>query len=175
MEEVYRSAGSTFSENVLNTILACLVGFRARLKSGHANSGFDPFGPYLRVMLTGGGSRADFYRKLVQEGLLEAALTRYTRWEADPDKRKSMSQGLLAEPLPTPHDLQNLPAALKPDFDRFSVAYGLAFGCRNLMRVICPEQPTHNLPHPTAPAQTKKTSYGHSNSASFASTLLVAS
>jgi hypothetical protein len=159
MHEAFQSAGKSFSEDVLGTILGCLVGFRQRLKSCHANSGFDPFGQNLRIMLTGGGSRAQFFRNRVLDGPLERELTRYTRWATDPGQRQSLGQGLLVEPLPMPRDLQNLPAALRQDFDRLSVAYGLAFGGRNLMEVICPEPQLEALPaqKPAAPGRQKRT------------------
>jgi hypothetical protein len=136
LRRAFDNATECFAERVLETIVGCFATFRKRLRDGHQSSGFDPIGRNVRLMVTGGGSRAAFYQRLFQEGL-GAELLRYNRWEVDPARRTALGQGVLQEVLPIPYDIQNFPEALRADFDRLSVAYGLALGRRNLMRVMC--------------------------------------
>lgn len=137
MEAVFDAAGAAFAEDALDVVTSCVVGFRKRLKECHEQKGLDPFGKNLRLMLTGGGSRSGFFRKLIHGGALEDAVCRFTRWAGEAGQRINNGEGLLFEPLPVPRDIQNMPEAVRVDFDRLSVAYGLAFGGRNLMRVMC--------------------------------------
>jgi len=123
----------SFGEQIMGTILSCLVRFRKNLKDAHDKRGIDPWGDTLRFFLTGGGARSAFYKTRVAGGELEERLIPFTRWDTTREKRRLEGQGLRSELLPVPADLRNLPAALHDEFDRISVAYGLAFGGENLM------------------------------------------
>jgi hypothetical protein len=136
LRKAFSAATHAFGERVLETVVGCVAGFRKRLRACHHTRGFDPIGGNLRMMVTGGGSRSGFYRNLLS-GVLEAELVRYTRWEENAVRRAAAGQGISPESLPVPRDLQNLPPDLHAEFDRLSVAYGLALGGRNLMRVLC--------------------------------------
>lgn len=63
---------------------------------------------------------------------------RCTRWHHDADQRRRHGQGLRLETMPQPRNLVGFPTALEENFDRLSVAYGLAFGGENLMKVTAP-------------------------------------
>jgi hypothetical protein len=133
--EEFERVSAEFGENVLSQILGCLVRFRRDLKESRDKRGNDPWGDNLRFFLTGGGGRSLFYRKRVAGGRLEEDLIPFTRWHRTRDQRENFGQGLRAEVFPVPADLRNFPVALHGDFDRISVAYGLAFGRDNLMQV----------------------------------------
>lgn len=136
LRQAYEATSQGFGEQVLETVVGCFARFRKRLRDCHQLSGFDPIGKNVRLMVTGGGSRAAFYQRLFNHAL-DLHLLRYSRWEVDATRRSALGQGVLREVLPVPHDIQNFPEALHADFDRLSVAYGLALGRRNLMRVMC--------------------------------------
>ena len=133
--EEFERVSAEFGENVLSQILGCLVRFRRDLKESRDKRGNDPWGDNLRFFLTGGGGRSLFYRKRVAGGRLEEDLIPFTRWQRTRDQRENFGQGVRAEVFPVPADLRNFPVALHGDFDRISVAYGLAFGRDNLMQV----------------------------------------
>ncbi len=131
----FERVSAEFSESVLSQILGCLVRFRRDLKESRDKRGNDPWGDNLRFFLTGGGGRSLFYKKRVAGGRLEEDLIPFTRWHRTKGERENFGQGLRAEAFPVPADLRNFPPALHGDFDRISVAYGLAFGRDNLMQV----------------------------------------
>jgi len=135
LREVFEQTSVAFAEKVILAALACLTQFRMVLKEVHTNGSFDPWGKNLRFFFTGGGSRSAFYRNNLADGPLEKQLTRFTRWQTEQDRRRHQGQGLRIERLPTPEKLLNFPEELHPEFDRLSVAHGLAFGGPNLMKI----------------------------------------
>lgn len=135
LTKAFDEASTTFADEMLRVALRCLTQFRVRQRDAHANPGFDPWPGQLRFFLTGGGSRSAFYQKHFVGGPLETSLLRFTRWHDDPQRRRGNGQGLRLEPLPLPNDLEGFPESLKNDFDRLSVAHGLAYGGENLMHV----------------------------------------
>jgi hypothetical protein len=135
LREAFSTATTGFSSEVVGAVLRCLVRFRKRQKEVHANANFDPWGPRLRFFLTGGGSRSSFYRDCLAHGELEQQLAPFTRWDREKHERRRNQEGLLLEPMPLPDKLSAFPKTLAGDFDRISVAFGLAFGGENLMRI----------------------------------------
>jgi len=136
LESAFQRASSEFAEDIIGVVLRCLVRFRMSQRQVHSNPGFDPWGRYLRFFLTGGGCRSRFYWAQLADGPLEDRLAgNFTRWHPDRSRRLSAREGLLLERLPLPRNLENFPKALQSDFDRLSVAYGLAFGGDNLMKI----------------------------------------
>lgn len=139
LEHAFRSASDSFSKDVLNVAWSCLARFRAAQRKVHCNPARDPWGDNLRFFLTGGGCRSPFYRHQLAEGPLEDKLAaNFTRWHPERSRRKSSRQGFILEPLPLPDNLENFPNSLSSDFDRLSVAYGLALGGGeggNLMKI----------------------------------------
>jgi len=134
-EEAFRDASTSFSGEVVGVAEACASLFRKKQRDAHQNANFDPWPGRLRFFFTGGGSRIPFYRRLFVEGYFEQQLVPYTRWQQTPAERRRQGQGLQLEPLPVPQDFKGLPPALVDDFDRLSVAHGLAYGHENLMRI----------------------------------------
>jgi hypothetical protein len=135
LEKAFQSVSSDFADRVIRAALICLTQFRCSQKEIHQSKNFDPWGSNLRFFLTGGGSRSLFYRRALADGPLEQALAPFTRWHREAKQRKKDRQGLVLEPLPLPAKLENFPSALRAEFDRLSVAYGLAYGGENLSRV----------------------------------------
>ena len=136
LRDVFKNVSDEFSDEVLAVALRCLIRFRVSQRQAHTNPGFDPWGRNLRFFLTGGGGRSLFYRKQLVQGPLEDNLAaQFTRWSAERARRQTLGEGLLLEQLPKPDDLQNIPSTLRADFDRLSVAYGLALGGKNLMKI----------------------------------------
>ena len=132
----FTRVSDAFSIDVLAVAIRCLVRFRQMQHNAHRNPGHDPWGDSLRFFLTGGGARSPFYRSLLAGGPLEQRLaTNYTRWHPEQVRRRSARQGLRLESFPVPDRLQNFPQTMHAEFDRLSVAYGLAFGGENLMRI----------------------------------------
>ena len=133
--KAFEEASRDFAEDAMRLAIACAIRFRRLQRDTHANASFDPWPGQLRFFFTGGGSRLAFYHRLFVEGPFEQELFRYTRWKEAPEDRRRHGQGLRREPLPAPVDLKGLPAELASDFDRLSVAHGLAYGRENLMKI----------------------------------------
>lgn len=136
----FAETSQDFGDEAIMLAIACASRFRLLQRNAHANASYDPWPGQLRFFFTGGGSRLNFYRDLFLMGRFEQELSRYTRWKDSPEQRSRHLQGLRHEPLPAPHDLQGLPIELTSDFDRLSVAHGLAYGCENLMKVTASVQ-----------------------------------
>jgi hypothetical protein len=128
-------ASEEFEAKAVQIAVACASQFRKLQRDKHRDASFDPWPGHLRFFFTGGGSRQQFYRTRFLQGTFEAELVRFTRWKHDPEERRRHGQGLRFEPLHPPGDLQGFPEELKSDFDRLSVAHGLAYGNINLTRV----------------------------------------
>jgi hypothetical protein len=136
LHAVFKRVSSEFGLNVLDVGVRCLARFRTSQRKAHSNPAHEPWGRNLRFFLTGGGCRSSFYRSHLADGPLEDRLASYfTCWEVSRQRRRNANEGLLLEPLPLPGNLHNFPQPLHPHFDRLSVAYGLAFGGENLMKI----------------------------------------
>jgi hypothetical protein len=136
LDAVFRRVSSEFAADVLDVAVRCLSRFRRAQREAHANPAFEPWGRNLRFFLTGGGCRSQFYNAQLANGPLEDRLASYfTCWETQRHRRRQLREGLLLEPMPLPGNMHDFPQALHPQFDRLSVAYGLAFGDQNLMKI----------------------------------------
>jgi hypothetical protein len=133
--KAFTDVSDEFADKAIGLGLSCATRFRRLQRDVHANTAFDPWPGYVRFFFTGGGSRLGFYRKQFIQGPFEQKLTRFTRWRETPRDRQMNQQGLLLEPLPVPPDLQGLPDEIAGEFDRLSVAHGLAYGSQNLMKI----------------------------------------
>jgi hypothetical protein len=133
----FYSANTRFADDVLGSALTCLTRFRQLQREAHINGSFEPWGNSLRFFLTGGGSRSAFFKQHLSDGPLEQRLAQnfIRHWLSDADERRRLGQGLRVERLPLPDRLHNFPSALHGDFDRISVAHGLALGAPNLMKI----------------------------------------
>ncbi len=134
-EEAFEISTGLFADGVIDSALSCLSRFRKIQREVHTGANFDPWGRNLRFFLTGGGSRSEFYRHHLAAGPLEQRLAPYTRWNLEADRRRQHDQGFRVERLPVPEKFHNFPDHLHPEFDRLSVAHGLAFGGPNLMKI----------------------------------------
>jgi len=137
LKETFQAVSKEFEHNVIDSPWSCLARFRTIQRNAHDNPAYDPWGDELLCFITGGGSRSRFYRRLLADGPLEEKLIPFSRWHPEPWQRHSWKQGLRLEkmPMPDPEKLREFPTSLSKDFDRLSVAYGLAFGGENLMKV----------------------------------------
>lgn len=135
LTKAFNEASGVFADGMIQVALRCLTQFKVRQRDAHANPSFNPWPGHLRFFLTGGGSRSSFYRKHFAEGRLESELAPFTRWHRDAGRRAKDGEGLRLDSLPLPKDLEGFPESLKNDFDRLSVAHGLAYGAENLMHV----------------------------------------
>lgn len=115
--------------------LRSVTAFRKSLREAHISDSYDPWPNEVRFFFTGGGSRSKFFRDHFVNGAFENELLPFTRWEIEGNHRKSKRQGLRLESLPAPDELKELPKKLRPEFDRLSVAHGLAYGSENLMKI----------------------------------------
>jgi hypothetical protein len=131
----FEDASKQFAHNAIWLAVGCARDFRLDQRRAHANTSFDPWPNRLRFFFTGGGSRARFFRQHFVDGPFEQTLTSFTRWEREAADRRRSQQGLRLEPLPAPADLLGFPKELVNDFDRLSVAHGLAYGGENLMKI----------------------------------------
>ncbi len=135
LTKAFKQASEDFAEKLLSVIIRCLSRFRVRQQQVHDKDDFDPWPTKLRYFLTGGGSRMPFYRDLIVSGVLENRLLSYTRWHRDPHRRRVRNEGLERNSLMPPNNLMGFPGNLASDFDRLSVAHGLAYGGDDLMDV----------------------------------------
>ncbi len=135
LEDGFQRVSGAFAERIVGVALSCLQRFRICQKEIHASVNYDPWGKTLRFFLTGGGCRSAFYRDQLANGPLEEQLAPKTSWHREAHLRLADNQGLRFELLPMPDNLQNFPSSLSRHFDRLSVAYGLAYGGENLMRI----------------------------------------
>ena len=137
IKATFANAKEGFRMDVLNQALGSLWKFRSRLKAANANQSQDPWGKSLRVFLTGGGSRSRFFMDCLGTELEQEIAKRARCWDDNPARRKRLGQGFRIEQMPIPSSsvFPGFPQHLKRDFDRLSVAYGLAFGGQNLMRI----------------------------------------
>lgn len=137
LQKAFDRFSLAFARDILDVAHACLGRFRVSQRRHHNSASYDPWGSQLRFFLTGGGCRSPFYREHLANGHLENRLIHITRWHPDQAQRRASRQGLMLQRLPAPSTdkLKNFPDSLHSDFDRLSVAYGLAFGGENLMKV----------------------------------------
>jgi hypothetical protein len=135
MAIAFEMESARFADESVRVALSCASRFRQLQRQRHDRPTFDPWPRQLRFFFTGGGSRMSFFRNHFIDGIFEQELSRYTLWKDTQSQRRLFSQGLKLEQLPVPADLIGLPAQLTRDFDRFSVAHGLAYGSDNLMKI----------------------------------------
>lgn len=121
------------SDRCIRAALAQLTRFRVAQRTAHQSDAFDPWPGRLPLILSGGGSRLEFYRRIFST-TLDDKLVPFTRWDRAAHDRRLKGQGLETIALPQPDDL-DADTDIANDFDRLSVAHGLAFGVENLPEV----------------------------------------
>lgn len=142
LNESFERTSADFAQNVVGVALRCLARFRKAQRKAHMSAAYEPWGRNLRFFLTGGGCRSTFYRSHLAEGPLEDRLAAvFTCWRPERADRKSAGEGLLLERLPIPDRFSGFPETLRHQFDRLSVAHGLAMGSENLMCITNRHEP----------------------------------
>lgn len=129
-KEQFYTTSNKFRDCCVNSALAELAQFRKAQRDHHESNAFDPWPNRLPLILSGGGSRLTFYKELFKTKL-EEKLIPFTRWDPNIEERKRQNKGLEVTSMPKPIDLQTA-EELDDDFDRLSVAHGLAYGVENL-------------------------------------------
>lgn len=134
LRRAFNNVSASFAERCRDICLSNIVHFRNCLRRTHNRPGYDPFPRHLNYILSGGGSRLQFYADVLGEKL-ETRLVQFTTWMPEAHRRRSLSQGMKRIHFPMPHRFQA--RGLKTsDFDRLSVAHGLSLGQENLMRIM---------------------------------------
>lgn len=132
---VFCKAGREFADKCRHACFSRLVQFRNSLRRAHHNPDFDPWPNKLPFILAGGGSRMDFYRDALYDPLEQRLAQNYSRhWHISPQGRAANGQGFEPVKFPVPAGFEIDPS-LEGDFDRLSVAHGLAYGADDLMRI----------------------------------------
>jgi hypothetical protein len=93
----------------------------------------------VNIILSGGGSRAIFYRNLFPERLEETVVNSgLTTWKLDSGRRKIDGQGFHPRHLMNP-DRFIVSGVESDDFDRLSVAHGLSLSSETLLQITAKE------------------------------------
>ncbi len=130
----FQQAEEEFAEGCRSICRNNIVAFKNACQAVHANGRqYNPFRKNLPFILSGGGSRLDFYQEVLGDGF-EQSLIPYTPWEQESSRRSALDQGLKRIAFDLPRNFVSSGVTLQ-DFDRLSVAYGLAYGADNLMRM----------------------------------------
>jgi hypothetical protein len=113
------------------SILPVVAQYRRRLKDAHQSKAFRPWVDGLPYVLSGGGHRDPFYQEILKTRLeqwLETVVSEWSDGQSAGRRRRLVHQS-----FPVPRSFA--PKVLLSDFDRFSVAHGLALGPDGLMEM----------------------------------------
>lgn len=121
---------AAFIERCKQSILPTVTRYRLKLRRAHESEAFRPWSSGLPFVLSGGGRRDQFYQHLLQHDLEKWLTTVVSEWDSAFCERR---KGLNVQRFPEPRSFA--PRSLLPDFDRFSVAHGLALGVDGLMEM----------------------------------------
>lgn len=133
MQKSFVEASETFGADCRRACMAQLTRFKDSQKRIHATHRH-PWRETLPFLLSGGGSRLVFYSDVLGEPL-EQELSFFTPWSREATQRKRAGHGFEAVHFPMPEDLDDEAQLIRADFDRISVAHGLAYGAENLMKI----------------------------------------
>ena len=134
LQSAFQRANDEFAAECHSVCLRNIVAFKNACQEVHAyGNQYNPFSKNLPFILSGGGSRLDFYQQVLGDAF-EQSLVSYTPWEPESSRRTALDQGLKRITFDLPRNFVSAGVTLS-DFDRLSVAYGLAYGAENLMRI----------------------------------------
>jgi hypothetical protein len=130
VESAFQEVNKEFVAACRSVCLRNIVAFKSACQDVHASGrAYNPFRKNLPVILSGGGSRLDFYNQVLGDEF-EQSLVPHTPWELDSSRRRSLDHGLRRITFDLPRNFVSSDVTLQ-DFDRLSVAYG----AENLMRI----------------------------------------
>lgn len=141
MKAAFHSAREVFALKCLEKTLSNFSAFKQFLDQPFRDADQRPraFRQNVNIILSGGGSRAIFYRKLFPERLEETVVkSGLTSWKLDPGRRKIDGQGFYSRHLMKPDKF--IVSGVEPDdFDRLSVAHGLSLSSESLLQITSKE------------------------------------
>jgi hypothetical protein len=139
LESAFHTARAAFGARCLDTCQANFARFKAHLDEPFVSNNRRPpaFQKRVNFILSGGGSRAQFYRNLYPDHL-EERLLNLTSWQPDRTTRHNHQQGLQRIYFTQPEKFR-ASAIGATDFDRLSVAHGLSMGVETLMKITAKE------------------------------------
>jgi hypothetical protein len=139
MESAFHKARTIFGARCLDTCQANFARFKSYLDEPFVQNNRRPpaFQKRVNFILSGGGSRAQFYRNLYPDHL-EERLLNLTSWDPDRTIRRNHHQGLQRIYFTQPEKFRAAGIGAT-DFDRLSVAHGLSMGVETLMRITAKE------------------------------------
>ena len=141
MKAAFHSARETFALKCLEKALSNFSAFKQYLDKPFVDEGKRPraFRQNVNIILSGGGSRAMFYRKLFPERLEETVVkSGLTSWKLDPERRRIDAQGFHPRHLMKP-DKFIVSGVESNDFDRLSVAHGLSLSSETILQITAKE------------------------------------
>ena len=141
MKAAFHSTRETFALKCLEKALSNFSAFKQFLDQPFRDADQRPqaFRQNVNIILSGGGSRAIFYRKLFPERLEETVVNSgLTTWKLDPGRRKIDGQGFHPRHLMKP-DKFIVSGVESDDFDRLSVAHGLSLSSETLLQITAKE------------------------------------
>jgi len=139
LQSAFQVARAAFAATCLDTCQANFARFKSYLDEPFILQNRRPpaFQKRVNFILSGGGSRLQFYRDLYPDHL-EQRLLNLTSWHPDPSTRRDRKQGLHRIHFTQPEKFRASGIAAT-DFDRLSVAHGLSMGVETLMKITAKE------------------------------------
>jgi hypothetical protein len=141
MKNAFHLARESFADKCLENALSNFSDFKRYLDEPFREVGQRPpaFRKNVNIILSGGGSRAVFYRKLFPERLEETVVkSGLTLWNMDHKQRKIHGEGFHSRHLMKPEKFI-VDGVESDDFDRLSVAHGLALSSETLLQITAKE------------------------------------
>jgi hypothetical protein len=141
LKTTFLSTRESFGQSCLEKALENFACFKRYLDESYRINGRRPvaFRQKVNIILSGGGSRAHFYRELFPKGLEDTVLgSGLTLWHLDPAHRRIDGQGFHSRHLMKP-DKFFVNGVADEDFDRLSVAHGLSLSAETILQISAKE------------------------------------
>lgn len=139
IQRTFQETQNSFASRCVNTCHSNFALFKAYLDQPAVSQGQRPraFRQQVNFILSGGGSRSQFYLGIFPK-VLEESLLNLTSWIHEPSRRRSLGQGLHQIRFMQP-DKFRANGISADDFDRMSVAHGLSMGADTLLKITAKE------------------------------------
>jgi len=141
MKNGFYSARESFADKCLDQALSNFSAFKRYLDKPFREVGERPkaFRKNVHIILSGGGSRVAFYRKLFPDQLEEVVLkSGLTLWNHDPAHRRIHGEGFHIRHLVQPDNFM-VSGISSDEFDRLSVAHGLSLSSETILQITAKE------------------------------------